>query len=114
MRAGGLLGPNDRAQVRLKLLGVTDEGGIRKAQIALKGALQMTPAPNMPIKAQVEGTVVLDLARGNAISFNLKGAMTIAATQEVPGQDGKAVTVQIAGMGSMEVQNSTTFAGNAP
>jgi len=114
LRASGLLGPTDRAQVRLKLLQATDEGGIKKAQIALKGSLELHPTPNMPIKAEVEGTVVLDLTRGNATAFNLKGALTIAATQQAQGDDGKPLTVQIAGTGTMEVQNSTTFVENKP
>lgn len=114
LRAAGMLGPTDRAQVRLKLLSVTNEGGTQKAQIAVKGALEMTPAPNMPVKMQVEGTVVLDLAHGNATAVNLKGTMTIAATQQAPGADGQPITVQVNGSGTMENQSTTTFTGNAP
>jgi hypothetical protein len=114
LRRGGFLGPNDTAQVRLKLLQVTDEGGVKKAQIGMKGSLQIQPVPNVPVKAEIEGTIVLDLARGNAIAVNLKGTITIAATQQVPGDDGKAIAVQIAGTGTMEAQSSTTFTGNAP
>lgn len=114
LRAAGLLGPNDHAQVRLKLLQVADDAGVKKAQLGLKGSLQITPAPNMPLRMDLEGTVVLDLARGNALSLNLKGTMTIAVTQQAQGPDGKPMAIQINGTGTMETQTSATFAGTAP
>jgi hypothetical protein len=102
------LGPNDRADVKCKLLKIGQVGNRRTADINIVGQISKD-ADGVIIKITLNGVGKLDLQTGSALQADIVGKMAISGTQTQNDPQGRPATITVTGDGNLETHETHTL-----
>lgn len=108
------LAPNDKLDVKCKLLAVGSVRGIKTYDISILGSVNKAEQ-GMQMTIRIGGVIQVETASGLPVQNDVVVAITINGNQQAPGPDGVPIAVNVNGNGQIKIVGSATpkegFAG---
>ena len=111
------LAPNDKLDVKCKLLALGAIRGIKTYDVSLTGSVTKAQ-DGMQMTIRIGGVMQLEIASGLPVQSDVVVAIGINGGQQTPGPDGQLIAITINGNGQVKMTGSSTpkegFGGGGP